>query len=330
MVRSDRPPNSAVLARKSIDAMERMYLEGGWSLSEIGNFFHLSKSTVHGYLAHLISDPEVRLKHEARRQQFHPASNADGGQRDPNGQQSGLNAEPLHPNAAQFPCSDTTPSQPTNRDYGDSYSPQIPRINSEVVGAPLPRVIEENNGNGSSVADDKGVYGYVPRIVKYYLGEDIIIPNVPTYICSEPQDLKYVLEHLDQLVVKAANESGGYGMMIGPHVTKEVHAQFAKYIQANPRNYIAQPTLSLSCVPTIVDDHFEGRHVDLRPYILYGKEIFVLPGGLTRVALKKGSLVVNSSQGGGSKDTWVLSDDAGMEVDKAETESATAVQGAQA
>ena len=156
MARSDRPPNSAVLARKSIDAMERMYLEGGWSLSEIGNFFHLSKSTVYGYLAHLISDPEVRLKHEARRQQFHPASNADGGQRDPNGQQSGLNAEPLHPNAAQFPRSDATPSQPTNRDYGDSYSPQIPRINSEVVGAPLPRVIEENNGNGSSVADDKG------------------------------------------------------------------------------------------------------------------------------------------------------------------------------
>ena len=185
------------------------------------------------------------------------------------------------------------------------------------------------NAPGTGVADDKVVYGYVPRIVKYYLGEDIIIPNVPTYICSEPQDLKYVLEHLDQLVVKAANESGGYGMMVGPHVTKEVHAQFAKHIQANPRNYIAQPTLSLSRVPTIVDDHFEGRHVDLRPYILYGKDIFVLPGGLTRVALKKGSLVVNSSQGGGSKDTWVLSDTAGVDIDKAEPESA-GVQGAQA
>ena len=152
------------------------------------------------------------------------------------------------------------------------------------------------------------VYAYVPRIVKYYLGEDIILPNVPTYICSEPDDLKYVVEHIDQLVVKAANESGGYGMLVGPHSTKEQCAEFAEKVQANPRNYIAQPTLALSRVPTVVDGHFEGRHVDLRPYILYGKEIFVMPGGLTRVALKKGSLVVNSSQGGGSKDTWVLAD----------------------
>jgi uncharacterized circularly permuted ATP-grasp superfamily protein len=165
------------------------------------------------------------------------------------------------------------------------------------------------NAPGTGIADDKVVYAYVPKIVKYYLDEEIIIPNVPTYICAEKDDLKYVLEHVGELVIKAANESGGYGMLVGPHATKEQHAEFAKRVQANPRNYIAQPTLSLSRVPTIVDGHFEGRHVDLRPYILYGQEIYVLPGGLTRVALKKGSLVVNSSQGGGSKDTWVLTDD---------------------
>jgi uncharacterized circularly permuted ATP-grasp superfamily protein len=165
------------------------------------------------------------------------------------------------------------------------------------------------NAPGTGIADDKVVYAYVPKIVKYYLDEEIIIPNVPTYICAEKDDLKYVLEHVGELVIKAANESGGYGMLVGPHATKEQHAEFAKRVQANPRNYIAQPTLSLSRVPTIVNGHFEGRHVDLRPYILYGQDIFVLPGGLTRVALKKGSLVVNSSQGGGSKDTWVLTDD---------------------
>ena len=172
------------------------------------------------------------------------------------------------------------------------------------------------NAPGGGVADDKVVYAYVPRIVKYYLGEEIILPNVPTYICSEEKDLKYVLEHLDQLVVKAANESGGYGMLVGPHATKEQRAEFALKVKENPRNYIAQPTLALSRVPTLVDDHFEGRHVDLRPYILYGKDVFVLPGGLTRVALKKGSLVVNSSQGGGSKDTWVLADAAVQEQDE--------------
>jgi uncharacterized circularly permuted ATP-grasp superfamily protein len=164
------------------------------------------------------------------------------------------------------------------------------------------------NAPGTGIADDKVVYAYVPRMIKYYLGEDAIIPNVPTYICAEDKDLRYVLAHLGELVVKAANESGGYGMLVGPHSTKEQQEEFAKRIKANPRNYIAQPTLSLSRVPTITGDHFEGRHVDLRPYILYGKEMFVMPGGLTRVALKKGSLVVNSSQGGGSKDTWVLAD----------------------
>src|SRR5438552_9200417 len=164
------------------------------------------------------------------------------------------------------------------------------------------------NAPGTGVADDKVVYAYVPRIIKYYLDQEAILPNVPTYVCSEDDDLKYVVEHLGELVVKAANESGGYGMLVGPHSTRRQCAEFAERIQANPRNYIAQPTLSLSRVPTLVNDHLEGRHVDLRPYILYGKEIFVLPGGLTRVALKKGSLVVNSSQGGGTKDTWVLAD----------------------
>ncbi|MDA0834892.1 MAG: circularly permuted type 2 ATP-grasp protein [Planctomycetota bacterium] len=162
------------------------------------------------------------------------------------------------------------------------------------------------NAPGTGVADDKVIYAYVPKMIKYYLNEEAILPNVPTYVCHEEEDRKYVLEHLDELVVKAANESGGYGMMIGPHASDEERKKFAQLIADHPRNYIAQPTLSLSRVPTIVGDHFEGRHVDLRPYILYGQEIFVLPGGLTRVALKKGSLVVNSSQGGGSKDTWVI------------------------
>ncbi len=163
------------------------------------------------------------------------------------------------------------------------------------------------NAPGTCVADDKVVCSFVPEIIKYYLGEDIIVPNVPTYMCWEDTDRKYVLEHLDELVVKEANQSGGYGMLIGPHSTKAEREEFAHRIKDNPRNYIAQPTLSLSRVPVLIDDHFEGRHVDLRPFILYGEDIYVLPGGLTRVALKKGSLVVNSSQGGGSKDTWVLS-----------------------
>jgi len=162
------------------------------------------------------------------------------------------------------------------------------------------------NAPGTGVADDKVVYAYVPRMIRYYLGEEPLLPNVPTYLCWEKESLAYVLDHLDELVVKAANESGGYGMLVGPHSTKETRADFAERIKANPRNYIAQPTLALSRVPTLVDGRIEGRHVDLRPYILYGREIYVQPGGLTRVALKKGSLVVNSSQGGGSKDTWVL------------------------
>jgi uncharacterized circularly permuted ATP-grasp superfamily protein len=162
------------------------------------------------------------------------------------------------------------------------------------------------NALGTGVADDKVIYAYVPQMVRYYLGEEIMLPNVPTYLCWEPQQLDYVLANLDKLVVKAANESGGYGMLIGTQSTAEQRAEFAQRIQANPRNYIAQPTLCLSRVPTLLGEQFEGCHVDLRPYILYGKEVYVHPGGLTRVAMKRGSLVVNSSQGGGSKDTWVL------------------------
>jgi len=162
------------------------------------------------------------------------------------------------------------------------------------------------NAPGTGIADDKVIYAYVPKIIEYYTGETPILPNVPTYICRDKDDRAYVLDHLDQLVVKAANESGGYGMLVGPHATAAERAAFAEKIKAEPRNYMAQPTISLSRVPTIVDDRIEGRHVDLRPYVIFGEEIYVQPGGLTRVALRKGSLVVNSSQGGGSKDTWVL------------------------
>ena len=163
------------------------------------------------------------------------------------------------------------------------------------------------NAPGTGVADDKVVYAYVPDMIRYYLGEEPILANVPTYLCWREADRKYVLDNLENLVVKAANEAGGYGMLIGINSTPEERAEFAQKIIAQPRNYIAQPTLSLSRVPTLIDGKIEGRHVDLRPYILHrGNEIYVHPGGLTRVALKKGSLVVNSSQGGGSKDTWVL------------------------
>ena len=194
----------------------------------------------------------------------------------------------------------------------DFLDPQVFRPDS-VLGIPgLVDVYKAGrvalvNAPGTGVADDKVIYAYVPKIIKFYLGEEAIIPNVPTYLCWEEKDRQYVLENLDKLVVKAANESGGYGMLVGPHSTAEMRLEFAEKVSANPRNYIAQPTLALSRVPVVVDDQVEGRHVDLRPYIIYGKSIYVLPGGLTRVALKKGSLVVNSSQGGGSKDTWVLS-----------------------
>lgn len=162
------------------------------------------------------------------------------------------------------------------------------------------------NAPGTGVADDKAVYAYVPKLIKYFLDEEPILSNVPTYLAREDEGLKYILDNIEELVVKETNSAGGYGMMIGPKATKDEHAKFRNLVKNNPQNYIAQPTLSLSTVPSWIDDHLEPRHVDLRPYILYGKEIDVIPGALTRVALKKGSLVVNSSQGGGSKDTWVL------------------------
>ncbi|MCE7055858.1 circularly permuted type 2 ATP-grasp protein [Algoriphagus sp. AGSA1] len=162
------------------------------------------------------------------------------------------------------------------------------------------------NAPGTGVADDKAVYAYVPKIIKYYLDEEPILNNVPTYLCREEQDRQYVLDHIEELVVKETNAAGGYGMLIGPKATAEEHNAFRELVKNNPSNYIAQPTLSLSTVPTLCEDGVSGRHVDLRPYILYGEDIEVIPGALTRVALKKGSLVVNSSQGGGSKDTWVL------------------------
>ncbi len=163
------------------------------------------------------------------------------------------------------------------------------------------------NAPGTGVSDDKAIYAYVPKIINYYLAEDPLLSNVPTYVCWETRDRTYVLEHLDQLVVKATGESGGYGMMIGPHASSQEREDCARRIEADPRNFIAQPTLALSRVPTLVEDGIEGRHVDLRPYVLYGRDVYVLPGGMTRVALRKGSLIVNSSQGGGNKDTWVLS-----------------------
>jgi uncharacterized circularly permuted ATP-grasp superfamily protein len=163
------------------------------------------------------------------------------------------------------------------------------------------------NSVGTGIADDKVMYYFVPRMIKYYLDQEPIIPNVPTYLANEEADKNYILDNLEKLVVKAANESGGYGMLIGPKATKEEIADFRKKVEAEPRNYIAQPTISLSRHPTHTDDGlFEGRHIDLRPFVLYGEKIVTVPGGLTRVALRKGSLVVNSSQGGGSKDTWVL------------------------
>jgi uncharacterized circularly permuted ATP-grasp superfamily protein len=164
------------------------------------------------------------------------------------------------------------------------------------------------NAPGVGIADDKLIYTYVPEIIKYYLGEEALLPNVQTYRCVDDKDRKYVLANLDKLVVKAVGQSGGYGMLMGHQSSVRERKSFAEKIEANPRDYIAQPIISLSRSPVIVKNHFEPRHVDFRPFILYGEEIFVMPGGLTRVALKKGSLVVNSSQGGGSKDTWVLHD----------------------
>ncbi len=165
-----------------------------------------------------------------------------------------------------------------------------------------------SNAIGSGVADDKAVYAYVPKIIRYYLDEEPILPNIETYLLSDEVQRRYVLEHLDTLVVKAVGESGGYGMLIGPYSTAEQREEFRQQIIADPRNFIAQPTLALSRAPCFLEDQIEPRHVDLRPFILNGSQVTIVPGGLTRVALKRGSLVVNSSQGGGSKDTWVLNE----------------------
>jgi uncharacterized circularly permuted ATP-grasp superfamily protein len=162
------------------------------------------------------------------------------------------------------------------------------------------------NGIGVGVADNKAVYHYVPEMIRYYLNEEPLLPNVPTYPARDPEMRAYILEHLDELVVKAVDQSGGYGMLIGPHASQAERDDFADQIKANPNGYVAQPTITLSTHPTLVGDRFAPRHVDLRPFVLYGKEISIVPGGFTRVALREGSLVVNSSQGGGSKDTWVL------------------------
>ena len=166
------------------------------------------------------------------------------------------------------------------------------------------------NAIGTGVADDKVIYAYVPKIIKYYLDQEPLLPNVPTYLASDPKDRKLILENMAKLVVKSANEAGGYGMLIGPAATEAEVAEFRAKVAASPRNYIAQDPILLSRSPTWCDGSLEGRHIDLRPYILCGEKITVTPGGLTRVALRKGSLVVNSSQGGGSKDTWVLQGDA--------------------
>jgi uncharacterized circularly permuted ATP-grasp superfamily protein len=166
-----------------------------------------------------------------------------------------------------------------------------------------------SNAVGTGVADDKSIYPYVPKMIEFYLGEKPILNNVPTYMCRNKDDMAYVMANLKDLVVKEVHGAGGYGMLVGPAATKEEIEDFRKAVQANPAGYIAQPTLSLSSCPTFVESGIAPRHIDLRPYVLSAKTVQMVPGGLTRVALKDGSLVVNSSQGGGTKDTWILEDD---------------------
>ncbi len=162
------------------------------------------------------------------------------------------------------------------------------------------------NAVGTGVADDKSTYPYVPEMIRFYLREEPILANVPTWQCRDPEGFAHIMDHLPELVVKEVQGSGGYGMLVGPASTPAEIAAFRKRLKANPENYIAQPTLSLSTCPTFVNKGYAPRHVDLRPYVLSGREVKLVPGGLTRVALKEGSLVVNSSQGGGTKDTWVV------------------------
>ena len=193
----------------------------------------------------------------------------------------------------------------------DFLDPEVFRKDS-LLGVPgVMRALEAGkvtlaNAVGAGVADDKAVYAYMPRVIKYYLDEDPILKNVKTYICREKDDLSYMLDHLDELVVKPVGESGGYGIVVGPMATKTELAALRRRVKRNPKNYIAQPMVHLSVCPTLTKDGVRARHVDLRPFVLTGKDSWVLPGGLTRVALREGSLIVNSSQGGGSKDTWVM------------------------
>jgi uncharacterized circularly permuted ATP-grasp superfamily protein len=196
----------------------------------------------------------------------------------------------------------------------DFLDPQVFRKDSGLGVAGLVDAYRRGNVSlansiGTGVADDKVVYAYVPKMIRYYLDQDPILPNVPTYLASNEKDLTYILENIDKLVVKAANESGGYGMLIGSQASKAECERFREKVKKHPRNYVAQPIVSLSRSPSFCGESIEGRHVDLRPFILYGEKVTIVPGGLTRVALREGSLVVNSSQGGGSKDTWIVDDD---------------------
>ena len=196
-----------------------------------------------------------------------------------------------------------------------------PRVFRKDSGLGVPGLVEAyRRGNislansiGTGVADDKVVYHFVPKMIRYYLDQDPILANVPTYLAAQPDDLNYILDHLPELVVKAANESGGYGMLIGSQASAVELSDFAGRIQREPRNYIAQPIVAFSRSPSFCEDSIKGRHVDLRPYILSGEKVTIIPGGLTRVALREGSMVVNSSQGGGSKDTWVVEEEGGAE-----------------
>lgn len=200
------------------------------------------------------------------------------------------------------------------RRIDDDFLDPIPFRSDSVMGVPgLFNAYRSGNvilanAIGTGIADDKAVYAYVPDIIRFYLSEEPLIGNVPTYLMERKEDRDYALDRLDELVVKAVDESGGYGMLVGPHSTREEQAEFRRRILSNPRGYIAQPTISLSSAPCFIGGRIEPRHVDLRPFVLAGREVRTIPGGLTRVALRRGSLVVNSSQGGGSKDTWVLDD----------------------
>jgi uncharacterized circularly permuted ATP-grasp superfamily protein len=207
-----------------------------------------------------------------------------------------------------------------NRRVDDDFlDPKVFRANSQLGCAGLMDAYRAGhvticNAVGTGVADDKSIYPYVPKMIEFYLGEKAILSNVPTYMCRNKDDLAYTLANLKDLVVKEVHGAGGYGMLVGPASTNAEIEDFRKAILANPSGYIAQPTLSLSSCPTFVESGIAPRHIDLRPYVLSGKTVQMVPGGLTRVALKEGSLVVNSSQGGGTKDTWVLEDGAAPSV----------------